>query len=94
MVTKLLDTQGSGYIQKSMLYTKPPPWQCILSCDTLNSFLNHHRIDMFFRYGQHLLLGDLFRMFLIIKTNFVEILCQGTGIITSLVFISDTANSC
>ncbi|NWR22083.1 AP3B1 protein, partial [Emberiza fucata] len=34
MMTKLLDTEVSGYIQKSMLCTKPPSWQRILSCNT------------------------------------------------------------
>lgn len=87
MMTKLFDTQGSDSIQKSMLFTKPPSWQSILGCNTLNSFLSRHCLDMICRCGQHLHLGDLFRTFYLgIVTNFVEILCQGTGIITSLVF--------
>lgn len=93
MMTELLDTEVSGYIQKSMLYTKPPSWQSILSCNTVNSFLNHNCLDMLCRYSQHLLFQHLFRTFLAIEANFVEILCHGTGIITSLVFASGTANS-
>lgn len=43
---------SSGYIQRSILFTKPSYWESILSCDTLNSVLNRHCLDVFCRYDQ------------------------------------------